>query len=220
MSNRSLGLDDRLHSYLMEHSLRESAVKRRLREVTAAHEWARMQISPEQGQLMALLAELIGAQKALEVGTFTGYSALCLAEALGPQGRLVCCDLSEEWTSIAKPFWEEAGVAGRIDLRIGPAIDTLDSLLAHGMGGDFDLAFIDADKENYPAYYERCFDLVREGGLILFDNTLWYGRVADPDDDDVDTVAIRAMNERLLQDERISLSLVPIGDGLTIARKR
>jgi predicted O-methyltransferase YrrM len=220
MSNRSLGLDDRLHDYLLAHSLRESDVKRRLRDITADHEWARMQISPEQGQLMALLVEIAGVRRALEIGTFTGYSALCLAEAMGPQGRLICCDLSEEWTSIGRPFWEEAGVASRIDLRIGPALATLDQLLARGMGESFDLAFIDADKEAYPAYYERCLDLVRPGGIILFDNMLWYGRVADPSDDEADTVAIRAMNDRLHRDERISLSLVPIGDGLTIARKR
>ncbi|MEJ2575476.1 MAG: class I SAM-dependent methyltransferase [Gammaproteobacteria bacterium] len=219
MSNRSLGLDERLHAYLLQHSVRESAVKRRLREITARHEWARMQISPEQGQLMALLAELVGARRAVEIGTFTGYSALCLAEALGPEGRLVCCDLSEEWTAIAKPYWQEAGVAGRIDLRIAPALETLDRLLAEGGAGEFDLAFIDADKENYPAYYARCFDLVRHGGLILFDNMLWYGRVADPAVDDADTAAIRAMNDRLLQDRRVSLSLVPIGDGLGIVRK-
>jgi predicted O-methyltransferase YrrM len=220
MSNRSLGLDDRLHHYLLAHSLRESGVKRRLREVTANHEWARMQISPEQGQLMALLVEIAGVRRALEIGTFTGYSALCLAEAMGPEGRLICCDLSEEWTSIGRPFWEEAGVASRIDLRIGPALDTLDQLLARGMGESFDLAFIDADKAAYPAYYERCLDLVRSGGIILLDNMLWYGRVADASDDDADTVAIRAMNDRLHRDERISLSLVPIGDGLTVARKR
>jgi predicted O-methyltransferase YrrM len=169
---------------------------------------------------MALLVEIAGVRRALEIGTFTGYSALCLAEAMGPQGRLICCDLSEEWTSIGRPFWEEAGVASRIDLRIGPALATLDQLLARGMGESFDLAFIDADKEAYPAYYERCLDLVRPGGIILFDNMLWYGRVADPSDDEADTVAIRAMNDRLHRDERISLSLVPIGDGLTIARKR
>jgi predicted O-methyltransferase YrrM len=220
MSNRSLGLDDRLYAYLLQHSLRENDLQRRLREVTADHEWSRMQIAPEQGQLMGLLAELLGARRAIEIGTYTGSSALCLAQAMGPAGQLVCCDLSAEWTAIGRPFWEEAGVEDRIDLRLGPALETLDELLAEGHAGAFDLAFIDADKENYPRYYERCLDLVRPGGLILFDNMLWYGRVADPQDDDPDTVAIRRMNARLHRDERVSISLVPIGDGLTLARKR
>jgi predicted O-methyltransferase YrrM len=220
MSNRTIPIDARLHGYLLEHSLRESDVKRRLREVTASLEWSGMQIAPEQGQLMALLVELIGARRIIEIGTFTGYSALCMAEAMPSDGTLICCDLSEEWTGIARGFWREAGVAERIDLRLAPALETLDALLAQGRGGQFDMAFIDADKSNYTRYFDRCLTLVRPGGLILFDNTLWDGRVADPDDQDEDTRAIRALNDHLLGDQRVTLSLVPIGDGLTLARKR
>jgi predicted O-methyltransferase YrrM len=220
MSNRTIPIDERLHGYLLEHSLRESDVKRRLREVTASLEWSGMQIAPEQGQLMALLVELIGARRIIEIGTFTGYSALCMAEAMPADGTLICCDLNAEWTDIARGFWREAGVAERIDLRLAPALETLDALLTQGQGGQFDMAFVDADKGNYTRYFERCLTLVRPGGLILFDNTLWDGRVADPDDQDEETRAIRALNDRLLEDRRVSLSLVPIGDGLTLARKR
>ncbi|UHD17885.1 O-methyltransferase [Thiocapsa bogorovii] len=220
MSNRTIPIDERLHRYLLEHSLRESDVKRRLREVTASLEWSGMQIAPEQGQLMALLVELIGARRIIEIGTFTGYSALCMAEAMPADGTLICCDLSQEWTGIARDFWREAGVAERIGLRLAPALETLDALLAQGQEGQFDMAFIDADKTNYTRYLDRCLTLVRSGGLILFDNTLWDGRVADPDDQDEDTRAIRALNDRLLGDQRVTLSLVPIGDGLTLVRKR
>jgi predicted O-methyltransferase YrrM len=220
MSNRTIPIDERLHGYLLEHSLRESDVKRRLREVTASLEWSGMQIAPEQGQLMALLVELIGARRIIEIGTFTGYSALCMAEAMPADGTLICCDLNEEWTGIARGFWREAGVEERIDLRLAPALETLDALLADGEEGQFDMTFIDADKANYTRYFERCLTLVRPGGLILFDNTLWGGRVADPDVQDEDTRAIRALNDRLLGDQRVTLSLVPIGDGLTLARKR
>jgi predicted O-methyltransferase YrrM len=220
MSNRTIPIDERLHGYLLEHSLRESDVKRRLREVTASLECSGMQIAPEQGQFMALLVELIGARRIVEIGTFTGYSALCMAEAMPTDGALICCDLSEEWTGIARGFWREAGVEERIDLRLAPALETLDALLAQGREGQFDMAFIDADKANYTQYFDRCLTLVRPGGLILFDNTLWGGRVADPQDRDEDTRAIRALNDRLLGDQRVTLSLVPIGDGLTLARKR
>ena len=220
MSNRTLPLDDRLYSYLLEHSLRENPVQRRLRERTLTHEMGRMQIAPEQGQFMALLAELIGARRAIEIGTFTGYSALCVAQALPADGRLVCCDISDEWTAIGIPFWKEAGVAGRIDLRIAPALETLDALAREIETAGFDLAFVDADKENYLSYYERCLPLLRPGGLLLFDNTLWNGAVADSEDQSADTVALREFNESLHRDGRISLSLVPIGDGLTLARKR
>jgi predicted O-methyltransferase YrrM len=220
MSNRTTPIDARLHGYLLEHSLRESDVKRRLREVTASLEQSGMQIAPEQGQFMALLVELIGARRIVEIGTFTGYSALCMAEAMPADGTLICCDLSEEWTGIARGFWREAGVEERIDLRLGPALETLDALLAQGGEGQFDMAFIDADKGNYTRYFDRCLTLVRPGGLILFDNTLWDGRVADPQDQEEDTRAIRALNDRLLGDRRVTLSLVPIGDGLTLARKR
>lgn len=220
MSNRTLNLTDNLYQYLLDHSLREDGIARQLRERTAEHEWARMQVGPEQGQFMALLAELIGARRMIEVGTFTGYSALCLARALPEDGRLVCCDISAEWTAIGIPYWEQAGVRERIDLRIAPAIETLDELLDNDEDGQYDLAFIDADKTHYVHYYERCFKLLRAGGLVMFDNTLWGGSVADPSDRDADTQAIRDLNDLLLADERITLSLVPIGDGLTLARKR
>jgi predicted O-methyltransferase YrrM len=220
MSNRTIALDEPLYGYLLNHSLRESDTLRRLREQTMQHEWARMQIAPEQGQFMALLAEMIGARRMLEIGTFTGYSALWLASVLPPDGALICCDIDTEWTAIGLPYWEEAGVADRIDLRIAPAMQTLDELLRTGEAQYFDLAFVDADKENYLEYYERCLQLLRRGGLILFDNTLWAGAVADPQQQDTETRAIRALNEHLHRDSRISLSLVPIGDGLSIARKR
>lgn len=220
MSNRTISVDDRLHRYLLNHSVRESELLKRLREVTAEQAMSRMQIGPEQGQFMALLVELLGAERILEIGTFTGYSAICLAQALPAHGRLLCCDVSTEWTDIAKPFWREAGVSERIDLRIAPALETLDGLLAGGQSDGFDMAFIDADKTNYLNYYERCLRLVRPGGLIMLDNTLWGGAVADPDDRDADTLALRQLNDRLLADQRISLSLVPIGDGLTLARVR
>lgn len=220
MSNRTLNLDNRLYEYLLEHSLRETDVQRRLRERTRALEMSRMQIAPEQGQFMALLVKLTGALRILEIGTFTGYSALCLAGAMPAHGRLICCDLSEEWTGIGRPFWDEAGVAGRIDLRLGPALETLDGLLELGEHRGFDMVFVDADKINYINYYQRCLELVRPGGLILFDNTLWGGAVADPEERGADTVALRALNDALLIDDRIDLSMVPIGDGLTLARRR
>ena len=193
---------------------------RRLREETASMEQANMQIGPEQGQFMALLVEFIGARSVLEVGTFTGYSALAMAAALPENGALVACDVSEEWTAIGRRYWEEAGVAHKIELRLAPALETLDALLAEGRAGTFDFAFIDADKEGYDAYYERALELVRLGGLIALDNTLWEGKVVDPAATDVDTEAIRAINKKLAADERVTLSMVPIGDGLTLARKR
>ena len=193
---------------------------RRLREETASMEQANMQISPEQGQFMALLVELIGARSVLEIGTFTGYSALAMAVALPENGVLVACDVSEEWTAIGRRYWEEAGVGHKIELRLAPALETLDALLAEGRAGTFDFAFIDADKEGYDAYYERALELVRLGGLIALDNTLWEGKVADPAATDVDTEAIRAINAKLALDERVTLSLIPVGDGLTLARKR
>jgi len=212
--------DKALYEYSLANWLRDSDIKRRLRERTAKLPNAGMQISPDQGQLMALLALSIGAKRALEVGVFTGYSALCVAEALPEDGKLVACDISEEYTAIGKPFWQEAGVAGRIDLRIGPAIDTLHKLLGEGQNGTFDMAFIDADKSHYEEYYEACLQLIRAGGLILIDNVLWGGSVADPKKTDADTAAIRELNAALHQDRRIDLSLIPIGDGLTVARKR
>lgn len=220
MTNRTISIDDHLHRYLLEHSVRETALMRELREVTAQHTLARMQIGPEQGQFMALLVELIAARRIIEIGTFTGYSALCLAQAMPADGRLLCCDVSEEYTAVGVPFWERAGVRERIELQIAPALETLDALLADGHTETFDMAFIDADKTNYLNYYTRCLALVRRGGLLLFDNTLWNGAVADPTDETPDTQALRALNRALRDDERISISLVPIGDGLTLARKR
>ncbi len=220
MSNRTLTLDDRLYNYLLDHSVREDPVAKRLRQVTATLEMARMQIAPEQGRFMALLVELLGARRIIEIGTFTGYSALCMAQAMPADGKLTCCDISEEWTTIGRPFWREAGVEQRIDLRIGPALRTLQDLLAEQAGSQYDMAFIDADKSNYLAYYRHCLDLLRPGGLLLFDNTLWGGAVADESVQDQDTRALRELNDALLNDPRVSISLVPIGDGLTLARKR
>ena len=220
MANRTTALTDRLYDYLIEVSVREPPLLRELREETAALPMAMMQIGPEQGQFMRLLIELIGARRAVEVGTFTGYSALCVAEAMGPQGRLVACDVSEEYTAVARRYWARAGVADRIDLRLGPAVATLDRMLAQGAAGTIDFVFIDANKPDCDAYYERALKLLRPAGLIAIDNVLWGGAVADPAVDDEDTSAIRALNRKLATDERVSLSLVPIGDGLTLARKR
>ena len=220
MSNRTIDLTDALYDYLLSVSLRETDLQRRLREETAALPMARMQISPEQGQFMAMLARLMGARRVLEVGVFTGYSSLAVALALPADGRIVACDVSEEWTAVARRYWAEAGVADRIDLRLAPALGTLDALLAGGAAGTFDLAFIDADKTGYLDYYERALELLRTGGLVMTDNTLWSGRVADPEVGDADTVALRHYNEHLHRDARVDLCLVPIGDGLTLARKR
>ncbi len=201
-------------------SLREPPLLLALREETSELTQRSMQISPEQGQFMALLARLIGARRCLEVGVFTGYSSLATALALPDDGRIVACDVSEEWTAVARRYWKEAGVAHKIELRLAPATETLDALLAQGQAGTFDFAFIDADKTNYLAYYERTLALLRTGGLVLVDNTLWSGRVADPEVADADTVALRHFNEVLHRDERVDLSLLPLGDGLTLARKR
>jgi predicted O-methyltransferase YrrM len=220
MSNRTLTLTDSLYDYLLSVSLREPPLLRQLREETAADPMARMQIAPEQGQFMAMLVRLIGARKCLEVGVFTGYSSLVTALAMPDDGRIVACDVSEEWTSVARRYWQRAGVAHKIDLRLAPALTTLDGLLVGVGTGSFDFAFIDADKENYAAYYERVLSLLRPGGLLTIDNTLWSGRVADPRERDPETVALRQLNETLHRDERIDLSLLPVGDGLTLVRKR
>jgi caffeoyl-CoA O-methyltransferase len=220
MTRRTIPLDDALYRYVLDVSVREPDVMRRLREETAGLPKANMQIGPDQGQFMALLVELLGAERTIEIGTFTGYSALAVARALPDHGRLIACDVSEEWTAIARRYWKEAGQDHKIDLRLGPAIDMLDRLLADGLDGVFDFAFIDADKESYGAYFERCLALVRVGGLIAVDNTLWDGKVADDTVTDDDTEAIRAFNRGRADDDRVSLSLVPIGDGLTLARKR
>lgn len=220
MSSRTIQMTDRLYDYLLKVSLREPPLLAELRAETAKLPMAGMQISPEQGQFMALLAELIGARRAIEVGTFTGYSALCVAAALPADGKLIACDISEEFTSVARRYWARSGIADRIELRLAPALDTLKSLLAGGGAGSFDFAFIDADKTQYDAYYEAILKLLRPGGLITIDNVLWSGAVADGRKRDADTVALRALNEKLKTDKRISLSMLPIGDGLTLARKR
>ena len=220
MSNRSIELSPALYDYLLAHSLRETEVQRQLRARTAQLADHNMQIAPEQGQFMALLARLLGARRALEVGVYTGYSALCVAAALPADGLLVACDLSAEYTAIARDYWQRAGVAERIELRLAPAADTLAALLDGGAEGSFDLAFIDADKTGYAGYYEQCLRLLRPGGLIVVDNVLWNGRVLDAAATDADTRAIQAFNRALHGDDRIDLSLVPVGDGLTLARKR
>lgn len=220
MSRETIGLTEDLLAYVRRVGMREDDDLRRLREETASHTMARMQISPEQGQFMALLIELIGAKKTFEVGTFTGYSAMCVAKAMGAQGRVIALDVSEEYTSIARKHWEMAGVAAQIELRLAPAAESLEAMINAGESGSYDFAFIDADKTGYAVYYEYALSLLRPGGLVAIDNVLWNGAVADPSDQSSDTVAIRKVNEVLAADERVTLSLVPIGDGLTLARKR
>lgn len=220
MSNRTLNLDDTVYDYLLDHSLRESALLKKLREETAGLEMARMQISPEQGQFLNLLIKLLGARQVIEIGVFTGYSTLCMAEALPASGRLVACDINKEWTDMARRYWQEAGVHKKIELLLAPADKTLQKLIDGGNANSFDFAFIDADKTNYLTYYEQCLKLIRRGGLIAFDNTLWSGHVADPSVDDDDTRAIRELNDALHSDSRVDISLLPIGDGLTLALKR
>jgi caffeoyl-CoA O-methyltransferase len=217
---RGLFFPEEISDYLLSVSLREAPILRRLREETAAHPRANLQISPEQGQFMALVIQLMGARRTLEVGVFTGYSALAVALALPPGGQIVACDINEEFTSVARRYWQEAGVDQMIDLRIRPALDTLNELIAQGQQGRFDFAFIDADKTNYAAYYECALELLRPGGLIMVDNVLWSGRVLDPADQTPDTVAIRAFNQKLLADSRVSLSMIPLGDGVTLTLKR
>ena len=220
MPKQSIGLDNQLYNYLLSVSLREPEILLKLRQETASHPRSGMQISPEQGQFMRLLVQLIGAKKTLEVGVFTGYSSLSVALALPEDGKIIAADVSEEFTAIARRYWQEAGVADKIDLRLAPALETLDALLATGQAETFDFAFIDADKENYDGYYERSLQLVRPGGLIAIDNVLWSGQVADPQNQDERTQALRALNQKLHHDERVTLSLVPIADGLTLAIKR
>lgn len=220
MSKKNLDLNDALYDYILSNSLREPEVLQQLRTETANHPRAGMQISPDQGQFMALLVRSMQVKKVLEVGVFTGYSSTCIALALPSDGTLIACDVSEEYTAIARRYWQAAGIADKIDLRIAPAIETLDRLLADGHAGTFDFAFIDADKGNYENYYDRAFQLVRSGGLIVVDNVLWGGRVADSKDQDKITKTIRAFNQKLSQDDRIWLSLVPIADGLTLALKK
>ena len=215
----SIGLDDTLRAYLISDGMREHPVLTRLREETQRMQRASMQVAPEEGALLAMLVRLLDARRVLEIGTFTGYSSTAMALAMGEGGRIVCCDLSTDWTDIARRAWTDAGVADRIDLRIGPALDTVDALLDEGAESGFDLAFIDADKPSYDAYYEGCLRLVRTGGVIAIDNTLWSGRVADPSVHDESTDAIRALNAKIAADERVEPVIVPVGDGLTLARR-
>ena len=219
MSNRTLPLNDRLYDYLLAKSLREPAALAALRAETASHPRVNMQIAPEQGQFMQMLVRLIGAQRTIEVGVFTGYSSLAVALALPDDGRVLACDISEEYTAIARRHWQLAGVTHKVELVLAPALGTLDARLAAGEADSYDFAFIDADKGGYLAYYERLLRLIRPGGLIAVDNTLWSGAVADPCDREADTLALREFNDHLLADQRIDLSLVPIGDGLTLARR-
>ena len=220
MSNRSIGLAEDLHAYLLSVGVREPEVLRALREETAELPRASMQIAPEEGAALAMLVRLMGARRILEVGTFTGYSSTAMALALPAGGQIVCCDVSEEWTDIARRAWTRAGVADRVELHLRPALDTLDDLLAADQAGTFDLAFIDADKGNYGAYYERALRLVRRGGLIAIDNVLWSGRVADPSVTDDDTEAIRELNALIATDDRVDVAMLPIADGLMLARIR
>jgi len=219
MARRTLDLDDRLYDYLLKVGVRESELLKELRAETAKLSSAGMQIGADQGAFMHLLAGLIGAKRALEVGTFTGYSSICVASALPVDGKLICCDVSEEYTSIARNYWRRAGLESKIELRIGPAVATLDQFIEAKVP-EFDFVFIDADKTNYVNYYERALKLVRTGGLIAIDNVLWGGDVADPKENDEDTLAIRALNDKVRADERVTLSLIPLGDGLTLAQKR
>jgi predicted O-methyltransferase YrrM len=220
MANRRLVVTDDIHRYLVDHSVREHEALAKLRAATADMPDAQMQIGPEQGQFMALLARLTNARRCIEIGVFTGYSSLAVALALPDDGRIIACDVSEEWTAIARRFWREAGVDHKIELKLQPATQTLQELLARGEAGRYDFAFIDADKPAYDTYYEQLLPLLRPGGLIAIDNTLWSGRVADTTSRDANTTALRALNDKLYRDQRIDLSLLPIGDGLTLARKR
>lgn len=220
MSDNTINLTPKLYAYLQKNSLRESEVQKSLRQQTHKMSMGQMQISPEQGQFMGLLIELLGARKTLDIGVFTGYSALSVALALPPEGRVVACDINVEWTKIARRFWEKAGVADKIDLRLAPALETLQQLLDQGEAETYDFAFIDADKANYPHYYELSLKLLRQGGLIAIDNVLFGGKVAEDQVTDINTATIRALNEKLLTDERVSISMLPVGDGLTLARKR
>lgn len=219
MSTRSIGLSEALHRYFLDSIVEEPDLFRQLREETAELPGAGMQISPEQGRFMSWLVGLLGARRCLEVGVFTGYSSLAVARVLPADGQLVACDVSEEWTAIARRYWQLGGVESKIDLRLGPAVETLDGMLEQGEAGAFDFAFIDADKASYLAYYERALALVRTGGVIAFDNTLWGGKVADPAVEDPDTRAIRDLNRRVTRDPRVDASLIPLGDGVLLARK-
>jgi caffeoyl-CoA O-methyltransferase len=219
MPKRSL-LPDAVERYVSENITRESPLQKRLRAETAALPRAVMQIGPDQGAFLAMLVHLTGARRAIEIGTFTGYSSLAVASALPPDGKLIACDVSEEWTGIARRYWEEAGLSGKIDLRLGPASDTLAALKKECGAGSFDFAFIDADKTSYDAYYEACLILLRPRGMIVLDNMLWDGTVADPTVQDADTRALRALNLKIRDDARVEACLLTVGDGVMLARKK
>ena len=220
MSTRTIQVTDQVHEYMLRVSLREPKVLQQLREETANLEEGGMQLSPEQGQFMRFLVRMLGAKRTLEVGVFTGYSSLSVAFGLPDDGQIVACDVSEQYTSIARRYWQAAGMDHKIQLHLGPAVHTLDNLIQAGHLNSFDFAFIDADKENYARYYEQCLQLVRRGGVIGIDNTLWGGTLVDEGQQDDSTNAIRALNKKLHADDRVELSMVPIGDGFTLARKR
>ncbi|HEV1286499.1 MAG TPA: class I SAM-dependent methyltransferase [Bryobacteraceae bacterium] len=220
MSRTSEYLPEKIYEYLTSVSVREPPILRKLREETASHPMGGMQIPPEHGQFLALLMQLIGARRTLEVGVFTGYSSLAVALALPDDGKILACDVSEEYTSVARRYWKEAGVDHMIELRLKPALETLHELIAQRQHNRYDFAFIDADKANYEGYYECALELVRPGGLIAIDNVLWHGRVIDPEANDADTLAIRAINKKLLGDSRVAISMLPVSDGLTLACKR
>lgn len=219
MSNRTLSIDDRTYNYLCDVSVNESELLRQLREETARLEYSVMQISPEQGQFMSLLIKLMGAKRAIEIGTFTGYSSICVASAMPEEGRLICCDISPQWTAMAEKYWALAKLEEKIDLYSQPAETTLQLLLDDGAERSFDFVFIDADKQNYITYYEMALRLLRKGGIIAVDNTLWSGAVADPENIEPGTRAIRRFNDMVKEDERVSTSLLTIGDGLTLILK-
>jgi predicted O-methyltransferase YrrM len=218
MANHTIQLNDDLHAYLLGISLREPEILAELRQETAKLDMSIMQIAPEQGQFMSMLMKLTGARRAIEIGVFTGYSTLCMALPMPADGKIIACDINREWTDIAQHYWQKAGQAGKIELHLGPAMQTLASMLENEQANSFEFAFIDADKPNYCNYYEACLQLVRPGGLIAIDNVLWGGSVIDEDDDSEDTVAIRELNELLHDDDRVDITMVPIGDGLTLAR--
>jgi predicted O-methyltransferase YrrM len=222
MTTTSIGLPPDLAAYLLDHGVREPKILTRLRAETATmnEAVADMQIAPEQGALLAMLVRLMGARRCIELGTFTGYSSLAVALALPPEGRLVCCDVSAEWTSVARRYWAEAGVADRVELRLGEALESLDALLDDGSAGTFDFAFVDASKEEYPEYHERLLRLLRSGGLIVYDNVFWDGAILDPNDHGADTEGVRRLNDRLATDERVDVVMLPVADGVTLARKR